>query len=474
MRKKMWKRTLSVTLSVAMAVASVQFGGFRTSAATKSTGSNTVTQITEEQASGYETWREDTRTSVHDPSVVQDPKTGRYYIFGSHLAWSYSDDLQNWTSFTNNITDATAPTIFANEIKWSKKANSSYNVVGNMWAPDVIWNETMQKWCMYMSINGPDWNSTICLLTADRLDGNWTYVGPVIQSGMSKGYGPTFDYEKVMGNTDVSRFTSNVRKGWPTIEAHAIDPCVIYDEDGNLWMTYGSWSGGISMIRLDNETGLRDYDVTYKNTNNTVGSDEYITDPYTGYKIAGGNHASGEGSYLQKIGKYYYMFLSYGGYEPTGGYNMRVFRSSDIKGPYFDVAGRDARYVVNGGAGNTNGSTGMRLMSYYQWAFQDYGHTASGHNSAIVDKDTGKAFVVYHDKYNDGTAGHLVRTHQLFINEDGWMVAAPFEYKGETVSDTGYDVGTFTGDYQMILQKQIVQRKIITQRIIILQMKTSL
>lgn len=466
MGKLLFKKAISVTLSAALLVTSLQTGGITAKADTTQTEGNgaveqSMIQITDEsQVQQYETWREDTRVSVHDPSVIQDPKTGRYYIFGSHCAWAWSDDLENWKSFTNNITEGdngTAHTIFKDEIEWCKKANTNYTVTGNMWAPDVIWNETMQKWCMYMSINGPRWNSTISLLTADSLSGNWTYVGQVIQSGMSNGFGPTFDYKRVMGNTDVSRFTSSLSGGGnPTIEAHAIDPCVIYDDDGNLWLTYGSWSGGISMIALDKTTGLRDYNVTYQNTNNTVDANGLISDPYTGYKIAGGTAVSGEGSYIQKIGDYYFLFMSYGAYDPWGGYNMRVFRSADIKGPYTDVAGRDARRVVNTQAGNTTGATGMRLMSYYQWSFQDYGHTASGHNSAIVDKDTGKAFVVYHDKFNDGTAGHLVRTHQLFLNEDGWMIAAPFEYKGESISKTGYGTDTFTGNYQVILQKQNV------------------
>ena len=171
---------------------------------------------------------------MHDPSVVQDPKTKRYYIFGSHCAWAWSDDLENWTAFTNNITEGdggSAHTIFKDEIDWCKKAN----VTGNLWAPDVIWDEnyknsdgTTGAWLMYMSINGPKWNSTISLLTSDRLDGNWTYVGPVIQSGMSNGFGPTFDYEKVTGGTDMDRYTSNIRNGNPTMEAHAIDPCDVW------------------------------------------------------------------------------------------------------------------------------------------------------------------------------------------------------------------------------------------------------
>ena len=37
------------------------------------------------------------RGESHDPSIVK--ANGKYYIFGSHLAWLKSDDLVNWTSF---------------------------------------------------------------------------------------------------------------------------------------------------------------------------------------------------------------------------------------------------------------------------------------------------------------------------------------------------------------------------------------
>ena len=37
------------------------------------------------------------RVSVHDPSVVYNPTSKRYYIFGSHKAGAYTTDKMNWT-----------------------------------------------------------------------------------------------------------------------------------------------------------------------------------------------------------------------------------------------------------------------------------------------------------------------------------------------------------------------------------------
>ena len=450
------RRALAVAMAAVLALGSMSYPGKVDPAS--AAGRSDAVLTDESQLGEYNDKLAYKRVGVHDPSIIQDPETKRYYLFGSHCAWAYSDDLKNWTSFTNNVTEASAVTIFKDEIAWCRKADSSYSVAGNLWAPDIVWSEPMKKWCMYMSINGPDWNSTISLLTADRLDGSWTYVGPVIQSGMTKGYGLTFDLTKVTGETTVpARYTDNVSRGGnPTLEAHAIDPCVVYDDKGDLWMSYGSWSGGISMIKLDPKTGLRDYSTSYKDTGNKVDADGMISDPYTGYKIAGGTAVSGEGSYIQKIGDYYFLFLSYGGYDPKGGYNMRLFRSKDIKGPYLDALGKDARTVVNSKAGDTTGTTGMRLVSFYKWNFAPYGYTAQGHNSAIVDPDSGKAFVIYHNKFNDGTAAHEVRNHQLLVNEDGWILAAPFEYAGETLSEKGYSQELFTGDYGIMFQRQNV------------------
>ena len=45
----------------------------------------------------------------------------------------------------------------------------------------------------------------------------------------------------------------------------------------------------------------------------------------------------GRGSYIEHIGNHYYLFMSYGGLEPNGGYEMRVFRSSRPDGPYKDM-----------------------------------------------------------------------------------------------------------------------------------------
>lgn len=330
-------------------------------------------------------------------------------------------------------------------------------IAGNMWAPDIIYNKTMNKWCMYLSLNGADWNSTIVLLTSESIEGPYVYEGPVVFSGFSKNnstksYKDT-DLELIIGemNELPEKYNHIADRSWGAYLPHAIDPSVFYDESGNLWMTYGSWSGGIYVLELDEENGLRDYTIEYEDTS-SLGKN-ITSDPYFGVKIAGGHYVSGEGPYIEKIGDYYFLFMSYGFFSPEGGYNMRIFRSDTPEGPYLDENGNNAifnSYIMNYSPTNALNNRGFKIMGNYKWNTMDVAEVAQGHNSAFVDSD-GKAFLVYHTKFADGTVSHEVRVHQIFLNEDGWLVAAPYEYNGETLKQEGIQESEIIGDYDVIV-----------------------
>ena len=356
------------------------------------------------------------RGESHDPSIVK--ANGKYYIFGSHLAWLKSDDLVNWTSFKNNLS-TDYEKIFADIwTNWSKQS-ANPDVKGNMWAPDVIWNATMKKWCMYMSINGANYRSAIVLLTADDIEGDWTYVGPVTYSGFEKVNASKTDVWKVLGEgADLTRYTSQTDTG-----INAIDPCVKQGDNGDLWMTFGSWFGGMWMFKLDPKTGLRDYSTTYQTVKNQ-------SDAYYGIKLGGGFGNSGEGSYLLHTNGHWYLFASYGNLQQTGGYQVRMFRADKITGPYIDENGNAAvseRAIGN----NWQSEVGVRLMSSIQWSGNDNSHieVAQGHNSAFVDDD-GTTYIVYHSRFSDTGEMHQVRVRELLPTADGWLTAAPYEYRG--------------------------------------------
>lgn len=449
------------------------------------------------------------RVSIHDPSVVYNPGDQFYYIFGTHRGLARTKNMMNWsgttynfkykdaggaakvinniqsganaykpvfeTNYTTTVTVGGAEKTFGNfdAFAWSNASAANYEIGGNMWAPDVVYNKKMQKWCLYFSINGDKWKSSIVLLTASNINGPYEYQGPVVFSGFEAASSANFSYKKTdlelaLGTLSSlpSRYTAYWGNRWP----HCIDPCVFYDEEGKLWMTYGSWSGGIWMLQLNEDNGLRDYDVKY----NIAGSGDGVTsDPYFGKKIAGGFYVSGEGSYIKHIGDYYYLFVTYGfmlsaengtdAQKKQGGYQMRVFRSTAPDGPYKDNRNQNA--IFTGGATNfgpkDNTHRGINIFgAYSDWGGMTKGEREQGHNSVINGED-GRSYLIYHTRFQDPDfpQGHAVRVHQLFVNKDGWLVAAPFEYTGETVKTadiaTTQQVATadIPGTYKLMIHK---------------------
>ncbi|WP_337801623.1 glycoside hydrolase family 43 protein [Segatella sp.] len=461
-------------------------------------------------ANAYATQTITGRIAVHDPSIVMDV-TGsttnpKYYIYGSHLgrAMTYATgNYQRWNTFKTGEENAgTSNSLFADvngklinfkdaytthvikKVKnskgeevafgnfdaygWQYKGNT---VKGMQWAPDVIYNKTMKKWCMYMSLNGDHWCSSIVCFTSDDLEGPWVYQGPVVFSGFQGTFAHnTYAAADDWKHTDLTIATGETSlparyqtgDSWGSFWPNCIDPCVFYDDDDNLWMSYGSWSGGIFIIRLDKTNGLRDYTYTFpyqisgKTTTPGAASANCTSDPYFGKKIAGGYYVSGEASYIQKVGKYYYLFMSYGGLTAAGGYQIRVFRSEKPDGPYKDCltsTGIDAmygKYILNFG-GDAKRDEGVKLFGNYQWETMPNAELAQGHNSAIVDHKE-RALIVYHTRFLNRDEEHEVRVHQLFVNQDGWLVAAPYEFSGETYIATQqlYDATEVAGDYQII------------------------
>ena len=451
------------------------------------------------------------RVVCHDPSIVIDditnPSSPTYYIYGSHLGrgkTTADKNYQEWTVFKTGEENATATnSLFCNtggvlvnfsqaytthaitSVKdytgksvtfgnfdangWQKKGNT---VKGMQWAPDVVYNKTMKKWCMYMSLNGDSWCSSIVCFTSDNIEGPWKYQGPVVFSGFfgkyaHNSYAAANDWK----NTDLAIATGatslperyNVGDKWGTFWPNCIDPCVFYDDQDNLWMSYGSWSGGIFLIKLDKTNGLRDYtyqfpyEVNGKAATPGTANANTTSDPYFGKKIAGGYYVSGEASYIEKIGSHYFLFMSYGKLDSNGGYQMRVFRADKPEGPYVDCNGTSAvtsRYLMNYSAKAAD-NRGVLLFGGYKWDPMSGAEIAQGHNSAFNDKQ-GRSFVVYHSRFSNQGEGHQVRVHQLFLNDEGWIMAAPFEFDGETI--TNNDIATkasiadseIAGDYQFM------------------------
>ncbi|ASS73163.1 glycoside hydrolase family 43 protein [Bacillus atrophaeus] len=353
--------------------------------------------------------------SVHDPSVIQ--TDGTFYVFGSHLASAKSKNLMQWQQLTTSVTNKNPliPNVYEELKETFEWAQSD-----TLWAADVTQLADGKYYMYYNACRGDSPRSAMGVAVADNIEGPYKNKGIFLKSGMEG--------------------TSN--DGTPydaTKHPNVVDPHTFFDKSGKLWMVYGSYSGGIFILEMNPKTGFP------------------LPGQGYGKKLLGGNHSRIEGPYIlyNPDTKYYYMYLSFGGLDATGGYNMRVVRSQKPDGPYYDAEGHNM-IDVKGKDGTFFDDKsiepyGVKLMGSYSFAIQNEkgaGYVSPGHNSAYYDEKTGRSYLIFHTRFPDRGEEHEVRVHQLFMNKDGWPIAAPYRYAGEKLEKVKQkDV---TGKYQII------------------------
>lgn len=412
------------------------------------------------------------RVSVHDPSITSVIKDGKetFYIFGSHLAQAKTTDFQTWNvPFTteyenpsNNLMLGNLKENLKESFNWAGYDDGNSKGGYAIWAPDVIWNEKYE-WSngekgayMYYYSTSSTWRrSCIGYAVSKTIEGPYSYGNTIVYSGFTEkdstdGSTRNTNYQntnvsQLIKNGKVSGFSQNWRKDngltYNTNYApNAIDPALFHDQSGKLWMTYGSWSGGIFLLEIDQKTG----NPIYPGKDSVKTSGQPI-DRYFGVKLAGGYHQSGEGPFIvydRSVG-YYYLFETYGGLFADGGYNMRLFRSKNPDGPYVDVKGNTPLFDKD----SINSDYGVKVMGNYQFEQMQTAYKAQGHNSAIISQN-GQWYLAFHTRFNTGMENHEVRIHTMYMNEAGWPVATPYEYrKGESRTVASSEI---TGTYQFI------------------------
>ncbi len=404
--------------------------------------------------SGFKKGVVNARASVHDPSIAAED--GVYYIFGSHMAAAKSENLRNWDRIANgyNPSNPVWGNLFAEGSHVFDYAGSADSLIPtddgkyHVWAPDVIYNDTMGKYCMYYCTSST-WNaSNLCWAVSDSLTGPYEWQGSLLCSGFDKNNIESSDVYSVVDEAYARKTyltlagTYNYKK-WP----NALDPAVFYDEDHRLWMVYGSWSGGIFLLELDAATGA---------VIHPEGDRENDVDPYFGRRLMGGSHKSIEGPYILYDAEagYYYLFVSYGSLVAHGGYQIRVFRSETPDGEYVDMSGRhpDAK-------GGLHSPYGLKLSGNYDLPSLRRAYMATGHNSAMIDSD-GKRYICCHTRFNDGTENHSPMVKQYLLNAEGWPCVLPYAAWGETVSESGYDAEKPVGRWYVINQGTDISDKI--------------
>lgn len=415
------------------------------------TGSTTITVSTDngKTATCNVNVRKST-TAIHDPSIFKDPKSDNYYTVGTALGTAVSKDLQAWSG-----TNPSGASIFKNgldELNELFEYTGAAKEVGKIWALDMIYNTAMEKYCMYVTCDtgaGYTYRTAIGMVAADEPTGPYEWQGMIVCADFKKNDIASTNIMDALGLSsadDIPSYYYDESEAAGGDSAYfknnfpdCIDAAPFYDADGTLYMVYGSFTcyGGIRLLKLDPNTGLRNKDLNYE-------YEEGVSDPYFGKRLT---NQAGEGPYILRVpsdksptGNYYFLWTSSGRLRGTGDYRMSMFRSEKADGPYVDVAGTKA----------TDG--GGSIMTYnYKYSFMDMAYTSMGGNSALRDED-GKLYLVYHNKFEDGSENpgtHMVKIHQMFLNDDGWLVAAPFEYHNETIKDT-YSKENVVGDYEVV------------------------
>lgn len=274
---------------------------------------------------------------VHDPSIVRQGST--YYAFtsdvngqppGSYLNIRCSLDKVNWNP-CGSIFPAGRPAWLAAKIPG----------IGALWAPDISYFNGLYH-VYYAGSTAGSQQSVVALATNTTLDPAdpaylWIDQGQVLASQ-------------------------------PGDDFNAIDPNILIDTDGSVWMTYGSYWTGIKQRQIDPATGMLF-------TGNPTRYDLATRPGVTANPI--------EGASLIHHGAYYYLFVSIdfccNANPATDNYKEAVGRSSSPHGPFADEKGTP---MMNGGGT-------VLLQGDANWG-------GTGGGTAYIDPETGESLIVFH------------------------------------------------------------------------------
>jgi arabinan endo-1,5-alpha-L-arabinosidase len=295
---------------------------------------------------------------IHDPgTLISNGASFFIYGDGQGISGLTTTDLRNWTA-TSAIFPGGPPA-------WT--SNSVPGFTGYFWAPDIAYFNGRYNLYYACSIWGTI-NSAIGLVTTPSLTSPvWTDRGKVIQSN------PDF---ATNATTDLTAY-------------NCIDPSVMVDTNGSVWLSFGSYSDGILIMQLDPSTGNR------------------ISPTSPIYRVSNNGPVffsnTEEGSCLYQRGGYYYLFVNFGGCcaGVNSTYNIRVGRSTTVSGPYFDKNGVN---MTNGG-----GTTVLESTARY---------IGPGHAAIMNDNGTNWFTFHYYDGNNNGVA--TLGLMQLSWTTDGW------------------------------------------------------
>lgn len=352
--------------------------------------------------SSMENWEKWGTYNVHDPSCR---KVGdHYYMYSTDAIYREnrreakdkgvplgfiqirrSKDLINW-----DFVGWAFPEIPHEAVDWVR-SNTGGQGATNIWAPYMVdcGNGTFR---LYYCVSAFGKNTSyIGMAEAKTPEGPWENKGAVVK-------------------TDTSS------------PMNAIDPSVITDNNGNQWMHYGSYFGGLYCVQLDPSTGF------------TVKKDDQ------GHLVARranwrkDNLEAPEIIHHKGNGKYY-LFQSYEPLMTT--YNVRVARSDRAEGPFTDFHGN----IVS----DTTNNFPILTAPY---CFDNHPGWMGTAHCGVFNDGEGNYFMVHQGRYTKDSGLMVLHLRQLFMTPSGWPAVSPERYAG--VAPRKFSGADLCGEWEVI------------------------
>jgi arabinan endo-1,5-alpha-L-arabinosidase len=303
-------------------------------------------------------YAQNTDIIVHDPVMIE--QDSNYYIFCTGMGismWS-SNDMLHWKH---------EKPVFNKAPEWAVNAVPGFK--NHIWAPDISYYDG--KYYLYYAVSAFGKNTSCIGLATNKTlntsDPNykWEDHGKVIQS--------------VPG-----------RDLW-----NAIDPNLAYDDNGDPWLSFGSFWEGIKLVKLQ------------KNLENVAKPEEWVTIAKRDRSFKTNDDNPGEAAieapFIFKKFGYYYLFVSYDfccrGINSN--YKIMVGRSKNITGPYID---KEGVRMDQGGAT-------LVLAGDKKWP-------GVGHNSAYTFNGTD--YLVFHAYDASDNGKPKLKIEKIVWDSDQW------------------------------------------------------
>ena len=425
-------------------------------------------------------------TTIHDPSLTRARSNdGWFYAIGTDLGAARTRDFIQWESINYGLgnpqlgnpgerfsffpidnPDTNVETM-EDQIRYIgafHQANPA-NVI--FWASEII--NVDGRYFHYYSLAGGinEWNwagrnrympqAGLGVAVADSIDGPWVTQGIFIRSGYSNRF---HEGNRVVFNSPDGANMSMLDAYFdPRIHPNSIDSSPFICENGDLWLVYGSYGGGVFLLEMDRETGLP---LPIEKSVINGENDGF------GRLLIALTHHSGEGPHMifSQTSGYYYLFLTHGWLASYGGYNVRMFRSENPYGPFEDArfsqmhvqdnplaAGTAVRWLDVDGSEFHHSATGNKIIGGYHFVSADLenwrstSYLSPGHGGLIYYE--GRYLKIFHTRFEGRWEWHQVRVHEMLMNEFGWFVMAPLRFDGGGGARS-FEVYDLVGDFKIL------------------------